>query len=77
MGRSQDPAAQDRYENELLAAGAVFMALLTSHNWTPGLKEVKVVTDEHQQATTAIDVEFTFMKSRYRITVTTAPEEPF
>jgi hypothetical protein len=61
---SDDPA----YENELLAAGALFVAIGSA----PGARVDIVMNGE--LATAELYVWFDFLKSRYRLTVTFDPE---
>ena len=66
-------SCRDIYENELLAAGAVFMALRTGDRST-GCGDIEVVVDDSGHVTNEIDVRFSFLKSTYRCTVTMVPD---
>lgn len=58
-----DPNHPD-YQNNLVAAGAIFMALSSA----PGAR-VDVVVDDDGNATNELSVEFDFLASPYRFTV--------
>lgn len=65
-------AERDEYENELVATGATLMVLRSQGQ---GLR-VKQVTGPRGRAANQIDVQFPFMGSPYRLTVTRI-DEPF
>jgi hypothetical protein len=58
---------RDEFENNLLAAGAVFAMLATGQ--PHGVEAVTVVTDDDGNASNQIEVKFSFMLSPYRLTV--------
>lgn len=66
------PADDDDIQNNLVAAGALYMAL----SMVPGARlEVETeVEDDH--ATNRLIVRFDFMKSPYRLTVERIPDPP-
>lgn len=68
---------RDKFENELLAAGAMLGALMVAQAQGSAVMSVSPVSDARGQATTSLDVTFSFLKSPYRISVAMAPEEPF
>lgn len=69
-----DVAALDDRDNNLIAAGAVFMLLILQPRST-ALQTVTVVVDEHGNATNQIDIGLSFMRSTYRLTIERVPEE--
>lgn len=66
------PADYADNENNILAAGAVLMALWLGQ--PKSLTSIEAVPDLHGNATNQIDVGFSFLLSRYRITIERLPD---
>lgn len=69
LGPGADESAGDRRANEIMAAGGLWAALMAS----PVAVRVEPIL-VHDCATHELLVEFEFLKSPYRVTVTIAPE---
>lgn len=61
-----------RFQSELMMTGALYAALTLAGEADV---QVELITDEHNNATTALWVKVDFLRSRYRITVTMDPEK--
>jgi len=66
------PRDYDDNENNILAAGAILMALWLGQ--PKSLISVVAVVDTNGNSTNQIDVGFSFMRSSYRITIERVPD---
>lgn len=65
------PRDFDDEQNNLVAAGAVLMALWVGQ---PSLTSIEAVADGNGNATNQIDVSFSFLQSTYRLTIERVPD---